>query len=194
MADAVQRRCSRRWYMRPPLWLLGVVLVGLAILGIVEIISRPAATPYGAFLDQLDAGNVASVTFQGTQINGHFKHPVGGTAANGTAAQDSFRSQAPDFGDPTLLPELRKQHVVIDVASSSSWTRWLGALPWPMLLFLGAIVIAGLVKLVRGGKPSDTAVPTHPMQGMIGLVSGLFGKQDQAAGGPAQGGGEAKSG
>jgi hypothetical protein len=34
-------------------------------------------------------------------------------------------------------------------------------------------------------------MPIHPMQGMVGLVSGLFGKQDQAASPPARNGNEA---
>jgi ATP-dependent Zn protease len=178
--------------MRPPVWLLGIVVVALAALGIVEMINRPAAIPYSDFLDQLDAGNVANVTFQGTQIDGHFKHPVGERAANNNASQNIFRSRVPDFGDPTLLPELRKEHVAIDVTSSSSWTRLLAGLPWPMLLLMLAILIAGMVKLLRGGKaPAGSAMPMHPMQGMLALVSGLFGKSDHAASPPARGGGEA---
>ena len=32
--------------------------------------------PYSTFLDQLEAGNVASVTFQGTEIDGRLKRPL----------------------------------------------------------------------------------------------------------------------
>ena len=189
MTDAIQHACTRPWYMRPPVWVLGVVLVALAVFGIIEMIGRPAAIPYSDFLDQLDAGNVASVTFKGTQIDGDFKHPVGETAANGTASQTIFRSQVPDFGDPTLLPELRKEHVAIDVVSSSSWVSWLGRLPWPMVVFLAAILIAGFARFVRGGKaPEGSGVTAHQMP-MMRLMSSLFGKQDQEA--PAAGGGKA---
>jgi hypothetical protein len=170
--------------MRPPVWVLGLVLVALAAFGIVEMIGRPAATPYGIFLDQLDAGNIASVTFQGTQVNGRFKHPIADASANGAASADSFRTQVPDIGDPTLLPELRRQHVAIDVVSSSNWTSWLGRLPFPMLLIVAVLLIAGVVRLVRGGKASTglgSAASMHPMGGMIGLVSGLFAKQPQGA-------------
>jgi ATP-dependent Zn protease len=180
MADIAQHQhCTRPWYMRPPVWLLGVVLVALAVFGIIEMAARPAITPYGAFLDQLDAGNVASVTFQGTQIEGRFKNPVGNTASNGVVQQTAFRSRVPEFGDPALLPELRKEHVTIDVVTSSNWTSWLARLPWPMVVFLAFILIAGLVRLVRGGSaPSGSAMPMH---GMIGLLSGLFGKRSQPA-------------
>lgn len=141
----------RPWYMRPPVWGLGVILLAAALFGIVDRVDRPPTMRYSDFLDQLDAGNVAGVTFKGTQIDGIFKRPVGQTA-NGTASQTVFRSQVPDFGDPALMPELRKEHVAIDAVSSSSWTRLLGGLPLPMLLMLGAIVIAGIVRLLRGGK------------------------------------------
>jgi ATP-dependent Zn protease len=198
MTDPIQHHCSVPWYMRPPVWVLGLVLVALAVFGVVEMIGRPAAIPYGTFLDQLDAGNVASVTFQGTQIDGLFKHPIGETASNGAAQQNIFRSRVPDFGDPALLPELRKEHVAIDVVTSSNWVSWLGRLPWPMVVFLAFVLIAGFVRLVRGGKAqSGSTMPMHPMQGpmqgMFGLVSGLFGKQ-QAEGPPQHGGDEAKSG
>lgn len=174
--------------MRPPVWLLGIALLGLAAFGIVEMIGRPAVTPYGTFLDQLDAGNVASVTFQGTQIEGRFKHPVGNTAANGAAEQSIFRSRVPEFGDPMLLPELRKAHVAIDVVSSSNWTSWLARLPWPMVVFLAFILIAGFVRLVRGGSVQSGGATPNPMQGMIGMLSGLFGKQSPAASAPTHDG------
>jgi ATP-dependent Zn protease len=179
MADAAHQHCTRAWYLRPPVWILGVVLLGLAAFGIVELSSRPspAALSYSDFLAQLDAGNVASVTFAGTEVDGKFNRPVAQAVPNGSAVKTIFRSQVPNIGDPTLLPELRKQHVAIDVVSSSSWLSWLGRLPWPMVLILAFILIAGLIRLVRGNKASTgSAVPTHPMGG---LITGLFGKQSQ---------------
>jgi hypothetical protein len=81
-----------------------------------------------------------------------------------------------------LIPELRKQHAVIDVTSPSAWTWLLGRVPWPMLIFVGAILVAGFIRLVRRGKAqSGPAGPAMPMHGMMGLVSSLFGKQPPAA-------------
>jgi hypothetical protein len=176
MAVTAQQLSSRAWYARPSVWILGIVLLGLAGLGIVEMINRPAAIAYGDFLNQLDAGNVAGVTFAGTRIDGTFKQPVALTAAQGSTPQTNFRTDAPSFGDTTLLPELRKQHVAINVVSSSNWISWLGTIPWPMVLIIGALLIAGLVRLVRGDKtPSSSAAPAHPM---TGLIAGLFGRKD----------------
>lgn len=188
--------CQRPWWKRPPFWF--VIIAAVLALGIgiaMEESARRAPMPYGAFLDQLEVGNIASVTFRGTQIDGSLKHPLSDAASNGATQKNTFRSHVPDFGDPTLLAELRKQHVAIDVASSSSWTRLLAGLPWPMLLFIGIALIAGLIRLVRGGKTqAGSAVPTSPMQGMLGLVSGLFGKKPQAADPPAQDGGGGDAG
>jgi ATP-dependent Zn protease len=185
MAELAQHHCTKPWYMRPPAWFIVAAVVALAIFAVYETTGGPTATPYGVFLDQLDAGNVASVTLQGTQIDGRFKNPVTTAAANGAVPADTFRSRVPDFGDSSLIPELRKQRVAIDVTLSSQWTSWLGRLPWPMVFILGAVLIAALVRFVRGGKPgSASPMSMHPMGGMMGLVSGLFGKQSQPAGTP----------
>lgn len=196
MTDAVQHhQCTVPLWRRPPVLLLGVIVVALAIFAIVEAASIPAATPYSAFLDQLDAGNVAGVTFKGTEIDGLFKHPANAAAPDNAAQVFTFRSRLPDFGDPSMIAALRKQQVAINVTSSSSWTRLLAGVPLPMLLFLGFIVVAGIIRFMRGGKASSgTAMPMHPMQGMIGLISGLFGKQEQAAPPPTHVGDEPKGG
>ncbi len=189
MTDTVKIHCTRPWWMRPPVWFIGIALVALLVFLVVENVGRPAATPYGTFLDQLSAGNVASVTFQGTQINGRFKQPLD------KAESDAFTSHVPEFGDATLISELRKQHVAIDVASPSQWMSLLGRLPLPMVLIVAVVLIAGLVRLLRGGKTRagiGSAASMHPMGGMIGLVSGLFGKQSEAASTPTPDSGERK--
>jgi FtsH Extracellular len=183
MADAAHHHCTRPWYLRPPVWILGVVLLGLAAFAIVQLSTRPSpmALSYGAFLSQLDADNVASVTFSGTQVDGKFRQPVGQAATHGTTAKTIFRSQIPNIGDPTLIPELRKEHVVIDVASSSNWVSWLGRLPWPLVLLLAFLLVAGLVQLVRGKTSSATPTSMQAMPGPTSMLAGLFGKQSQSA-------------
>lgn len=174
--------CDRPWWKRPPFWFIAIAaLIILAVFAIEQINQRPAM-PYGTFLDQVEAGNVASVGFQGTQITGRFKQG------------DSFRSRVPDFGDRSLIPELRKQHVAIDVTSPSAWGWLLGRVPWPMLIVLGALLVAGLVRMLRGGKAQPgSAAPTLPAHGMMGLVSGLLAKRQRPASPPAHDSDESKS-
>jgi len=170
--------CQRPWWKRPPVWLIGIAVVGALLFVVMKEAGRPAPMPYGAFLDQLEAGNVASATFDGTQIDGRLKHALNGGLPTGTAQRDSYRSRVPDFGDPALIPELRRQHVAIDVASPSQWTSLFSHLPWPLLAFLGVALIAAAVRIVRGPKAgSGSAMSMRPGGGIIGLVSGLFGKK-----------------
>jgi ATP-dependent Zn protease len=180
MTDATEH-CQVPWWKRPPVWFIGIAAVLALVIGVaIEESGKRTPTPYGTFLDQLEAGNVASVAFEGTDISGRFKHPLG------SDQQDGFRSRVPDFGDPTLIPTLRSQHVVIDVKSQSQWMSLLGRIPWPLMLFFGAMIVAGVVRLVRGGKASSgSAASATPMGGMMGLVAGLFAKQPPAAN-PAQ--------
>jgi hypothetical protein len=117
---------------------------------VIEQAGKPAVISYGAFLDQLDAGNVSAVTFNGTGMSRRFRCAVVGPSSGGTTKTDAFASLVPDFGDPALIPELRKHHVAIDV--TSSWTRLLAGLPLPMLLLPGVMPVAGLIRLVRGRK------------------------------------------
>ena len=172
--------CQRPWWKRPPVWFIAIaalaaLLISLAVeLGPSAKLTRMS---YSAFLDQLDAGNIASVTFQGTNIDGHFKRAL--EAAQG----DAFRTRVPDVGDPTLMPALRRQYVAIDVTLPSAWTWLLGSVPWPMLLFVGAMLIAAIARILRGATVgSDSTGPAMPAQGMgmIGLLSGLFAKQRSA--------------
>jgi hypothetical protein len=173
--------CHRPWWKRPPVWFIGIAVV-LALLSILDTrkTGKSDAIPYSTFLAEIDAGKIASVTFLGMQVHGHYKPLSDGMPANGTAPQASFSSRVPDFGDPLLIPELRNQHVTIEVSAPSPWDSLLAHLPWPMLFVLGAAVLAGLVRLIRGGKlQSGAAKSTMPAHGMMGLMSRLFGQSEQ---------------
>ena len=189
MAHAMEH-CDRPWWKRPPVWFVAVAAVLLFIAVGIEMktAGRVAPTSYSAFLDQLEAGNVASVTFQGTEIEGRVKRPTG------SAQRDTFRTRVPDFGDPALIPELRKQHVAINVSAPSPWTSVVARIPWPMLVFLGVLLVAGLVRVLRGGKAqSESAAPMYPMHGMMGLVSRLFANPHQVESPPEHESDERKS-
>ena len=173
-------RAARFW------WLIAIaVVLALAVGAVIEKAGRSPAMPYGTFLDQLEAGNVASVTFQGTQIDGRLKHPPAKEPASSAAQDERFSSRVPDFGDPSLIPELRRQHVAIDVRSPSGWTALFAHLPWPMLAFVVLALVAALVRLVRGGKTgSGSGAAMHPGGGMIGILAAFFAKKRGAEDAP----------
>lgn len=164
VTTAAQHRATRAKHLRSVAWILGAVLVALVAFVIIQTIRSPAATPYSAFLDQLDAGNVAGVTFLGRRIEGRYAKPIAVTTSNGQTRRDTFHTQIPELGDATsLLAELRDKHVAIDVVSSSRWLSWLGQVPWPMVILLLAILIVGLTKLVRRKSAhSESSSPSHP--------------------------------
>jgi ATP-dependent Zn protease len=193
MTDTTQH-CHRPWWKRPPVWFIAIAAIALLVWAVTEQTREPGPMSYSAFLDQVDAGNVASVTFQGTEIDGHFRRPPDTTLAGGNVGRDSFRTHVPDVGDPTLIPALRRQHVVIEVASPSAWGWLLARLPWPMVIIVGAVLIAGFVRLVRGRKAQPgAAASSMPMHGMIGLVAGLFAKERASESLPPRDGDEPKS-
>ncbi|HVC11562.1 MAG TPA: ATP-dependent metallopeptidase FtsH/Yme1/Tma family protein [Burkholderiales bacterium] len=181
-ANATQDISRRPWWRASRVWwfIAIAVALGLAVGAVVEKSGRSAAMPYGAFLDRLEAGNVASVTFQGTEIDGRLKHPSAKEPSSDAAQEERFSSRVPDFGDPALIPELRKQHVVIDVGAPSQWTLLFARLPWPMLAFLVVVLIAALARLIRGEKAAPRAsMAMQPGGGMIELVSGFFAKKHE---------------
>lgn len=182
MAPAMEH-CRRPWWKRPPVWIIGILVIAVGAGAVIEQIGRRATMPYSTFLDQVDAGRIASVTFNGTAIQGRYKTPPDNPASGGAAPSDSFRSRVPDFGDPALIPELRGHSVAIVVQTPSPWAWLLGRLPWPMLILIGVVLIAGIVRLVRGGKaPAAASAPMMPGRGMIAMLSGLFGSPPQATG------------
>jgi uncharacterized integral membrane protein len=183
--------CQRPWWKRPPVWFIGIAALLALIAGIVITWTNATAPmSYGAFLDQLDADNVANVTFQGTEVAGRFRRPPDATLPTGAAQRDTFSTRMPDFGDLSLVPELRKQHVAIDVSVPSAWTWLLGRIPFPILIFLGVMVVGAVIRFMRGGKQQST--PETPMHGPMGLVAGLFSKPQQTVEPPPQDGDKPK--
>lgn len=120
--------------------------------------------PYSTFLEQVRAGNVANVEFNGDQIQGHFVQPITGTptlAGTGTAAVSPVATPAkppaiyPAFqttypaavNDPTLLPLLAAHGVEIAAQSQAApWYSGLLSILWmvlPLLLLVGLMVYLG---------------------------------------------------
>jgi hypothetical protein len=136
------------------------------------------------------------VTFEGNEISGRFKSPIGDASESGAVQRGAFRSRIPDFGDPALIPELRKQRVTIDVATPSPWTWLLGRVPWPMLVIVGVMLVAALARMLRGGPmlpgPGGRPMPAHGM-GPFGLLASLFARERTAPGSATQEGGQPRS-
>ena len=127
---------SRPWWRSCGVWWFGLIAV-MGVLAIAMIVMVEAGklpwTPYSQFLDQLEADNVASVTFRGTEMDVRLRHPLARESLAASGQPNTIISRVPDIGDPMLVAELRRQHVVIDVYAPSVWTSLVARVPWAMV-------------------------------------------------------------
>ena len=91
MTNATEH-CDRPWWKRPPLWFIGIAAALLLAVIAIQYTDKQATMPYSMLLDQIEASNVASVRFQGTEITGRFKRPV--AASSRPARRSAIRSAA----------------------------------------------------------------------------------------------------
>ena len=151
----------RRW------WLLFVVIAIVNIVVTRVFFPEPAAlaVSYTFFKQQVEAGNVASVTSAGDALHGRFRtavtYPPSPAAAGGTApaaARDpartstKFKTQRPVFADPGLEALLERHGVVIE-ATDESRPSWFSILIsfGPTLLLIAAFVWVSRRAAAGGG-------------------------------------------
>src|SRR2546423_6464463 len=153
-------------------WLLLVFLINLLFYGplLFSLLSAPSTTinlSYSRFLQQVEQGNVSSVTINSDDsVTGTFKTPVRQPttaqptgAANGSVAATQFTTLIPATGDPNLLPLLEKKGVEINaqIVQPPWWETGLGlllnALPLLLLLYFGAMSLRGMRQMqnMQGG-------------------------------------------
>jgi cell division protease FtsH len=151
-------------------WMWWLVLIGLMAWNVwmFRPASQPEAKPsYSDFLQQVRAGNVASVQISGSQITGQFVKPIAWTPATPaatpttTSAQPAptpqlyatFQTTFPEaVGDPNLLPLLENHGVNVNVTPPPS--PLLGALlanGLPLLLLVLVMVWMGR-RAMQGGQ------------------------------------------
>jgi cell division protease FtsH len=172
---------------RPSLWALLALLLILdwaLVLAFQPSTPTRATVPYTYFTQQIRAGNVATVTAQGSAIQGTFRHAVTypprgaatstSTTSNGTGSGSSkstttayFATNRPAFADDHLLSTLEKEGAVVTAKPVQSGSD-------PLLTFLGGVLptllLLGLwVWIIRRSW------------GQMGGASGMFGMGDSKA-------------
>ncbi|HEY1352939.1 MAG TPA: ATP-dependent zinc metalloprotease FtsH, partial [Ktedonobacteraceae bacterium] len=134
-----------------------LILIGLVLLGWYlfqyffnggSSSSSPNAIeiPYSTFIQQVQAGNVKDVVFQGQDVNGDFKTAVNLADVNGSAKQGAtFHFTQLANGDPNLIKLLNTSGVTYQArpASDNSLlvTILFNVLPWVALILLFLFVI-----------------------------------------------------
>ncbi|MCL6429798.1 MAG: ATP-dependent zinc metalloprotease FtsH [Anaerolineae bacterium] len=99
--------------------------------------------PYSEFRVQLEAGNVARIVAQGSEIRGELRSPAQTIGGTDGAPVDyrRFVTHRPPFEDPELYALLRRHNVELDVQQatdlSGAWTVLINLLPILLLLAIG---------------------------------------------------------
>jgi cell division protease FtsH len=126
---------------RPGLWVLLGLLLALDwffVLAYQPTTPSRVTVPYSYLVSQIHASNVASVTGQGSTIQGTLRHSVTYPARNGTTST-LFASTRPTFADDNLLGELLREGAVVSAKPISSGSDLLltilgGVLPTLLLV------------------------------------------------------------
>ena len=135
---------QRSWWRHPLLWFLLALFIVFWVLPTFNLspfsTSQPsAAISYSAFVEQVTANNVVSVTISDYSVSGVSKGPV--TSADGATHSTHFTTTVPQFGNDTLIPLLQEHHVAITVQSSGAggFTFWLNVIMTivPIILLMG---------------------------------------------------------
>jgi cell division protease FtsH len=123
------------------LWLILLAALGFALFNIFGSPgSNATQISYTAFHQQLENGNVASVTINNQQVTGQLKKQATTENSQGQNVQyKDFVTYIPSFGDDQLLTLMQQQGVRIQVQPQSSGVSWVAILGTflPLLLLLG---------------------------------------------------------
>jgi cell division protease FtsH len=129
-------------HRRPSLWgLLALLLVldWFLVLAYQPSTVKRVTVPYSYFVSQVDHSNVASITAQGSTIQGTLRHSITYPAQNGTTTP-YFTTERPAFADDHLLTALLNEGAVVSAkpttSSSGLWLTLLGGV-LPTLLLVG---------------------------------------------------------
>jgi cell division protease FtsH len=128
-------------HKRPSVWaVLGVLLVldWFLVLTLPAGAPQRISVPYSYFTSQLSASNIATVTAQGSTIEGTFRHSIKYPASNGTTTT-RFKTNRPTFAKDDLLGNLLRERAVVSAKpvnnGQSPWVTIFGGVLPTLLLF-----------------------------------------------------------
>ncbi len=112
---------------------------------------------YSQFFEQLNAGNIKSVSIRKLQVNGEFNKEVNITlpGAKKPLAVKDFQTYLPSFQGEGLLSELEKKNVVINVEPAEEkslfWQFIIGLLPWVIIIGVWMMIMRRAQQQIQGG-------------------------------------------
>jgi hypothetical protein len=165
MSDKPKLPDSNRPRFRLPNWavmLLIIMFTAWFILRIPAIVnsttaSPPIEIPYSFFRQQIEAGSVARIVMQGSQVSGEFNTNVTWPIPDSPdakqippATSNRFTTTLPPIPDNELLPLLAKHNVTL-IASDPE--------PSPLIVLLlnwGPLILIGLCYSGRSTEPASS--------------------------------------
>ena len=114
------------------------------------------AVSYSQFMEQLDAGNIKSVTIKNLQVTGEFIKEINITlpAEKKPVALKEFQTFLPSFQGEGLMKRLEEKNVAIDVEPAEKgsvfWQILIGVLPWVLIIGVW-ILIMRRAQNIQGG-------------------------------------------
>ena len=112
---------------------------------------------YSQFFEQLNAGNIKSVSIRKLQVNGEFIKEVTITfpGAKKPLAVKDFQTYLPSFQGEGLLSELEKKNVIINVEPAEEksffWQFIIGLLPWVVIIGVWMLIMRRAQQQIQGG-------------------------------------------
>lgn len=140
---------------------------------------------YSQFMEQLDAGNIKSVSIKKLLVNGELVKAVS-IQFKGEKKPDQvkyFQTVLPAFQGEGLLPKLREKKVIITVEPSEQsyfWQILIGVLPWALIIGVWILIMKRNQKIQGGpgglftfgaskAKLYDTKKPSITFKDVAGM-------------------------
>ena len=112
---------------------------------------------YSKFIEQLDAGNIKSVTIKKLVVTGVLNKDIEVTIPGEVKAVTvkNFRTFLPSFQGEALLGKLEEKHVIITVEPEEErsllWQIVLGLLPWALIIGVWIFLMRRTQQQMQGG-------------------------------------------
>jgi cell division protease FtsH len=112
---------------------------------------------YSQFIEQLDAGNIKSVTIKNLRVDGEFVKEINIKlpGEKKTTIVKYFQTFLPSFQGEELITKLEEKNVVINVEPSEKggilWQILVGVLPWVLIIGVWIFIMRRAQRQISGG-------------------------------------------
>ncbi len=163
MADDTDKKTKMADRIKNPQWRVGitVLLIFLFIYLWSQFFNLGSAgqynISYSQFNEQLNAGNVKSVTIKNLIVNGEFVKEINIqlTGEKKTSAVKKFQTFLPSFQGEGLIAKLEEKNVLINVEPSEKggilWQILIGVLPWVLVIGVWIFIMKRAQQQIQGG-------------------------------------------